>query len=111
MDRAEKLRGSLKVVVAAVGFASLLVGPGRTFSSEWNVVPDPDRDNIPGVERDGTLRVVRFTGDFDAAAQDQGTLVGWVNAAAKGKLEERKTAPAADGTMIDVWESEEMQRR
>jgi len=111
MNRAGGVRGKLMFAIAAAGFAGLLFGPGRTsFSSEWNVVPDPDRDQ-PGVERAGTLRIVRFTGDWNGVAQDQGTLLGWAGAAATGKLEPRKAVPAADGTLIDVWENEELQKK
>jgi hypothetical protein len=111
MNRAQRIRGTLKLMIAAAGFAGLLIGPGRTFSSEWNVMPDPQHDNQPGVERAGTLRIVRFTGDWDGVMHDQGTLLGWTNAAVNGKVEPMKTVPARDGTLIDVWQSEEMQKK
>ena len=51
----------------------------------WSVMPQPERDQ-PGVERAGTLRVVRFNFDGSDPWRDQGTVIGWANAAAQGRV-------------------------
>ncbi|HZR83652.1 MAG TPA: hypothetical protein VFD92_21335 [Candidatus Binatia bacterium] len=64
----------------------------------WSVMP-PVESEQPGVERAGTLRVVRFKFDGGDPMQDQGTVLGWANAAATGTLEPRREEQPEDALL------------
>jgi hypothetical protein len=70
---------------------------------EWSVVPPPE-SNQPGVQRDGTLRLVRFRLDGRSPVEDQETVVGWFYAAANGTLVERREAPPEEALLEIVVE-------
>jgi len=67
---------------------------------EWSVMPPPE-GNDGGVQRDGTLRIVRFGFDGQDPLEDQGTVVGWVNRAASGTLVQRQEEGPVDA-LIEI---------
>lgn len=71
---------------------------GWAEEREWSVVPQPE-SNQGGVQRDGTLRVIRFGLDGQDPLTDQGTVVGWVNRAASGTLVEHKEEGPVDALL------------
>ncbi len=72
--------------ILALALAVSLALPASGGATQWPVAPEPGEDDIPGVQRDGTLRIVRFTGSWGEVPEDQGTLIGWAGAAATGDL-------------------------
>ena len=81
--------------------ATVLAVAGSSGATEWPVVPVPGED-IPGVQRDGTLRFVRYTGDGSDVADDQGTVVGWLNRAATGRLVPNPEENPVDEATIEI---------
>lgn len=78
-------------------FAVVLIGAGASCAiaadwagdREWSVMPRNPDSTQPGVQRDGTLRILRFNFDGESPIDDQGTVIGWVNGAVTGTLVER----------------------
>src|SRR5262245_14674624 len=71
------------LAVAAAGAPQAQAAGARDWTEEreWSVMPPPE-SNEGGVQRDGTLRIVRFGVDGQDPLEDQGTVIGWVNGAA-----------------------------
>jgi hypothetical protein len=86
-----------------VGFGPEARAENWANDQRWSVMPQPERDQ-PGVERAGTLRVVRFSFDGGDPWRDQGTVVGWVGAAATGTLEPRREESPED-TLLEIVKS------
>lgn len=97
------------LAVAALLFAFVLIGAGASSAvaadwagdREWSVIPRNPDSTQPGVQRDGTLRVLRFNFDGSSPLDDQGTVIGWANAAVTGTLVERHDE-APEETMLEI---------
>lgn len=102
MAETSTLRRTLRVL-AGLAVAAGLASARPAGADEWPVAGEPDAErNLPGVERSGTLRVIRFSSDGTSPAEDQGTLLGWANAAATGTLVERRDEPAPEEALLEI---------
>jgi hypothetical protein len=66
----------LTAAVVAAGAASVRADDFEESRSAWSVAPPIGEKLQPGVQRDGTLRVIRFSNDRKILS-DPGTVVGF----------------------------------
>ena len=67
--------------------------------SPWPVAPGGQGDLNPGVERTGTLRIMRFNFDGTPLTADRGNMVGWVAEASKGNVVEKADKTTEEDTL------------
>jgi hypothetical protein len=92
--------------------AAVFAAPGgvraQEFSSTtspWSVAPnlEYDEDSSTGVERTGTLRVIRFSGDRYEVTRDPGTLVGFVGTVgATGEIPKTHDEPLDEKSLLEI---------
>lgn len=77
--RIARQRGTLLLLTAVIGAAAATPARAGDFDesrSAWAVAPPVGEKLQPGVQRDGTLRVIRFANDRQIL-NDPGTVVGF----------------------------------
>lgn len=99
------LRGAALAAAATV-LAGLLDAPpvaaqSGTWSNDtpWPVARSGPNDLNPGVDRPGTLRIMRFNFDGTPVTEDKGNMVGWAAQAAKGNYEQNPDKPTEQDTL------------
>ncbi|MEI8357980.1 MAG: hypothetical protein WCH13_05790 [Deltaproteobacteria bacterium] len=88
---------ALAVLVAAAPAAA--GSEERESGSPWPVAPGGQGDLNPGVERTGTLRIMRFNFDGTPLTADRGNMVGWVAEASKGNMVEKADKTTEEDTL------------
>jgi len=78
--------------------------------SPWAVAPPIGQNDQPGVQRDGTLRVIRFANDRQIL-NDPGTVVGFTSIFARtGKLSPTHETPSDEKSLLEIMRRGEMRQ-
>jgi len=95
--------GMLLAVTALAGAlrADPAAAQAGTWSDDtpWPVAPGGQNDLNPGVDRPGTLRILRFNFDGTPMTEDRGSAVGWAAQAAKGNYVQDPDKPTEKDTL------------
>jgi hypothetical protein len=76
--------------------------------SAWAVAPPFGENNLPGVERDGTLRIIRFSNDRQILG-DPGTLIGFTSIFVRtGELSPTHEQPSDEKSLLEIMRHVEM---
>lgn len=105
--RSSRLAG-LSVMTAALsaalagllGVSPAAAQPGTwSNDTQWPVARTGPNDLNPGVDRPGTLRIMRFNFDGTPMTQDKGNVIGWAAQAAKGDYVQNPDKPTEQDTL------------
>ncbi len=102
------LVGSLAAVLAVSLLVEIPLAGAQDQLGNWRGRPSLEYSD-PRIERNETMRVIRFSGDFKEIVDDQGTVIGWAKAAAEGKVEPREE-PEVSGEGIEILRREEAEK-
>jgi hypothetical protein len=78
--------------------------------SPWAVAPPIGANELPGVERDGTLRVIRFSNDRQIL-NDKGTVVGFAAILGRtGQIPVTHEKPLDEKSLLEIMRRGEAKR-
>jgi hypothetical protein len=114
--RASRCR-RLAMAITLLTLAALVLPSGRAAAddfeesrSPWAVQPPIGQNDQPGVERDGTLRIIRFSNDRQLL-NDPGTVLGFVSIFARtGTLSPTHEKPSDEKSLLEIMRRGELRR-
>lgn len=109
----------IRLAAVMIGLTSVLgvAAPGVAAAADfeesrspWAVEPPIGAHEMPGVERDGTLRVIRFANDRQIL-NDPGTVIGFASIVARtGALPATHEQPSDEKSLLEIMRRSEVEQ-